>query len=367
MNVRGKWTRKKWPVLVVTASTLLTVGCTSSSDDADPTTAPTTEAAPATTQPAATTATDAPATSSSPSDEAVAEALSVEVVAGGPYTAAPGETVALAGSFAVTDQRETIDDLDAIGAALRAYHDANGSFPPAALLDPAGTPTLSWRVLLLPYLGEQALYDRFDLGASWDDATNSALLEEMPDVYRGAGQSADATDSGYAGVAGAKQLFRGPEASLAGGVRLADVIDADNMTIAVGPVGSGVALPWTAPGDLDLEQVDPTVGTPSGFDGVGSILTPMLFLDGTVRLIPDTTDSDLMHSWSTIAGGGCAPPQSLEVTVQGSWDLDGDGTFETAGGNASLIAGEAGTRTLHFRVFDGLGGVHDSVAELVVG
>jgi len=48
-------------------------------------------------------------------------------------------------------------NLKQIAAALQAYHQANGCFPPAYIADKNGKPMHSWRVLILPYL------DRNDL------------------------------------------------------------------------------------------------------------------------------------------------------------------------------------------------------------
>ena len=51
--------------------------------------------------------------------------------------------------------------------------------------EPDGTPLLSWRVAILPYLGEseKALYGQFKLSEPWDSPHNKALLAKMPKVY----------------------------------------------------------------------------------------------------------------------------------------------------------------------------------------
>ena len=46
------------------------------------------------------------------------------------------------------------DNLRQIGLALSAYHEEYGSFPPAYIVDAAGRRMHSWRVLILPYLGQ---------------------------------------------------------------------------------------------------------------------------------------------------------------------------------------------------------------------
>ncbi len=43
---------------------------------------------------------------------------------------------------------------------------------------------LSWRVHILPYIGEQELYKKFDLNEPWDGKTNRKLVKDMPEIFR---------------------------------------------------------------------------------------------------------------------------------------------------------------------------------------
>jgi hypothetical protein len=43
---------------------------------------------------------------------------------------------------------------------------------------------LSWRVALLPFLGERPLYEKFHLNEPWDSPHNLGLLQLIPDVYQ---------------------------------------------------------------------------------------------------------------------------------------------------------------------------------------
>ncbi len=294
---------------------------------------------------------------------ASAASTPVELSAGGPYRVAPGGRIPLVGRYALAGQSATVADLTAIGAALERYRAANGSYPPVALTDAAGRPTLSWRVLLLPYLGQDALYRRFDLTKAWDDPANRRLLASIPAVYRGGRRSG--TNTAYAGVAGTKHLFRSAAATLGGGVRQADVTDGTTMTAAAGPVGSAVQIPWTAPVDIDPTE-HPSLGDRSGFAGAGGAATPLLFLDGSVHTIPNDAGSGLLTDWATVAGGGCAPPDGLAVDLRAGWDLDGDGTYESVGRTASFVATSTGTRTVRFRVQDARGRSFVTTAKVVV-
>lgn len=48
---------------------------------------------------------------------------------------------------------------------------------------PDGTPLHSWRVLILPYIEQQKLYDEFRLAEPWDSPHNIRLLDRMPSTY----------------------------------------------------------------------------------------------------------------------------------------------------------------------------------------
>lgn len=273
----------------------------------------------------------------------------IEVTAGGPYRATVGRPLTLQGRAAIAGQQKTVDDLEAIGRALVRYRDRHGSYPPAALTDAAGRPLLSWRVLLLPELGQEELYRRFDLTKPWDDPANRRLLAEIPAVYRAAGAPRRATNTAYAGVAGSKALFRSGGTGLDRGVARGEVGDGAEMTLAAGPVGPSVRIPWTAPGDVNPIESG-RFGVASGFDGPGVVpATPMLFADGNVYSLPDTASTGEIGSWATIASGGCTPPGGASVDVGASWDLDGDGTFETPGASVTFTPSRSGTVTVRFR------------------
>ena len=71
-----------------------------------------------------------------------------------------------------------------IGVELHRYHDAHGKkLPASAIRDRAGKPLLSWRVALLPHLGQDALYKQFKLDEPWDSEHNRKLIPRMPAVF----------------------------------------------------------------------------------------------------------------------------------------------------------------------------------------
>ena len=75
------------------------------------------------------------------------------------------------------------NNLKLIGVALHTYHDAYKSLPPAYTTDEDGKPLHSWRVLILPYLEQQVLYDQIRLDEPWDSEYNKHFHNRMPPFY----------------------------------------------------------------------------------------------------------------------------------------------------------------------------------------
>ena len=58
-------------------------------------------------------------------------------------------------AYEKVDKQSSNSNLQQIAIAFQAYEDDNHHFPAAAIYDKDGVPLLSWRVALLPYLGER--------------------------------------------------------------------------------------------------------------------------------------------------------------------------------------------------------------------
>ncbi len=65
-----------------------------------------------------------------------------------------------------------------VGFALHVYLEAYGEFP-HDVVDEDGTPLLSWRIKILPYLNAKELFDEFHLDETWDSEHNISLLPRM--------------------------------------------------------------------------------------------------------------------------------------------------------------------------------------------
>jgi RNA polymerase sigma factor (sigma-70 family) len=167
-----------------------------------------------------------------------------------------------------------------IAKAIHAYLEANNlNFPPATIVGPNGTPLLSWRVAILPYLGEseKALYKQFKLSEPWDSPHNKALLAKMPKVYAPAvakdGEKGKYVTH-YLGFVGGGALFERDKM-----VSIQSVTDGTSNTLMIAEAVTGV--PWTKPEDLAFtgQSLLPQLGGQfkEGFVGVTADGAPRLF------------------------------------------------------------------------------------------
>jgi hypothetical protein len=171
---------------------------------------------------------------------------------------------------------EPIGKLKFLALAMHNYHAVNGTLPPAAVTAPDGTPLLSWRVLLLPYLGQFNLSKQFDLSEPWDGPHNGKLLSPMPTAFDPAGRTAGTDITTY------YQVFTGKRTAFEGTKGLDfkhGFPDGTSTTILV--VEAAKPVPWAAPLDV---RYDPDKPLPE-LGGVrpGEFLVAMV--DGSVRYV----------------------------------------------------------------------------------
>jgi hypothetical protein len=195
-------------------------------------------------------------------------------------------TPAIANTIVIDENgAEDVNNLREIGLALHNYDDSFRHFP--ADYSASGTPLLSWRVALLPYLGFTTLFNEFNLTKAWNDPANLPLLQQMPNVYRSPLDAANSTFTRYAGGSGPGTMFDGTN-----GVTPATVTDGTSNTLFVGET-EGSAIPWTEPTDIPI-GTSPTIGG-NGFSSFIPGAVPFVFVDGSVRFLPDNIDSNTLR------------------------------------------------------------------------
>lgn len=152
--------------------------------------------------------------------------------------------------------------------AIHNFHAANGQLPPLPKhLGPDGKPLLSWRVHLLPYLEQAALYNKFHLDEPWDSPHNKPLLDEMPDVYASSSLLPLATPLPAGHTTCVAPVGENTIFGQGKGVRFAQIIDGLSNTIAIVEVNAAGAVPWTAPQDYAFDRADPLSGIHTSPDG----------------------------------------------------------------------------------------------------
>ncbi len=185
--------------------------------------------------------------------------------------------------------------LATMALALHWYHDAHGAFPAGYSADPTGRPLLSWRVHILPHLGERELYEQFDLDEPWDSLQNRSLINKMPDIYRSP-RSRDKTGrSNYLGNSGADGVFLRPLNGGKDGNGIRHVRDGTSNTVMVVEVPDDWAIVWTRPGDLaPKERLQGLLDQPHGFQ--------VVMADGRVHFLPPSMKKKPLQAMFSKAG-----------------------------------------------------------------
>jgi hypothetical protein len=185
--------------------------------------------------------------------------------------------------------------LNRVLAALLRYESAHKHFPASALYSKGGRPLLSWRVALLPYLGEAALYKEFNLDEPWDSPHNKKLLKKMPEAYRPlAPKLAAAQQTTILAPVGEATMFSGRR-----GLRIVDVPDGVSRTIFLIDADDAHAVEWTRPEDLKYDPKDPFHGLSARYGKVYLVG----FVDGSVQFLPASIRRETLRALFTRNGG----------------------------------------------------------------
>lgn len=139
-------------------------------------------------------------------------------------------------------------------------HESVRGLVPGAITAPDGTPLLSWRVAILPYLERQDLYQQFHLDEPWNSEHNRGLIPLMPEVYA-CPSSPDIEpgktrylllDGPGAGFDQANQKPGKGENSRIRGTALADLEQGATKTMMIIEAPTDRAVEWTKPEELTV-------------------------------------------------------------------------------------------------------------------
>jgi hypothetical protein len=184
-------------------------------------------------------------------------------------------------------------NLRQIGLAMLSHaDDMKGRLLPRASYDKNGKAMLSWRVLLLPYLGQKDLYGQFHLNEPWDSDHNKKLLDKMPKVFTSPQDEKTLKEhtTHYQVLVGKGTIYESKQA-----MRLQEITDGLAFTILIAEAPK--AVPWTKPEDIpyDPDKPPPKLGLR------GDRNFSVLMASGDVRFFsPALTDQTLrlMITWN---------------------------------------------------------------------
>ena len=190
------------------------------------------------------------------------------------------------------------NNLKQIALALHNYHDVYGRFPPAAVCDKKGNPILSWRVLILPFIESNELYQQFKLDEPWDSAHNKKLLAKMPRTYAMPETPNEKNHETYYRVF----VGNGSGFDWVRGIAIVDIKDGTSNTLMC--VTADKAVPWTKPDELEFDpEKDMTKLLGAHVNGK----VQFAMFDGSVRTFSKIPSKEILNALITRDGGEIIP------------------------------------------------------------
>jgi prepilin-type processing-associated H-X9-DG protein len=186
------------------------------------------------------------------------------------------------------------NNLKQIGLAMHNYHDVYNCFPPAVITDKNGRPMRSWRVAILPFMEQNALYQRYNFNEPWDGPNNRTLGNTAIPEYRcPSDQSSAPTETNYVMIVGKGSLGGLPNQTTS----FRNIIDGTANTIMIVEV-TGSGIPWIEPRDLSVEEFQRGIN-----DGSGKWISSkhpggvnVLMCDASVRFVSQTIDRQTLRN-----------------------------------------------------------------------
>jgi hypothetical protein len=195
--------------------------------------------------------------------------------------------------------------------ALHNYHDTYGMFPPAYIADATGKPMHSWRMLILPYLNGQDLYQQYRFHEPWNSDHNVQIAGQLkPNWFRcpSCPSGVDPRITNYVVITGTGTAFPGATSA-----KLDDFADGTDNTILFAETSTSNIL-WTEPADLVVDQMSFAINDPKrpSISSAHSRGPAVVLANGCRTYRPNkSTDPETLRALTTIAGQEPVAPASL--------------------------------------------------------
>ncbi|TWU59339.1 Serine/threonine-protein kinase PknF [Rubripirellula tenax] len=156
---------------------------------------------------------------------------------------------------AAVHEAESSNNLKRLAVGFLNFHYDYRKFPASACTkrdgsrgvnDESQIQPFSWRVAILPYIGQENLFNQYRFDEPWDSETNLKLLDQMPSMYRSptAPQDQPTSHANYQGIANGAGAIGTDD-----GVKMRDIRDGTSNTLLI--METETSVPWTKPQDLD--------------------------------------------------------------------------------------------------------------------
>jgi hypothetical protein len=206
-------------------------------------------------------------------------------------------------------------NLKMIGVALYNYRQHYRRFPASCTTDRDGRPMQSWRVSILPFLDDrdlEGLFDHMRPGEPWNSPHNRALVNSQmvwpyfhcpSDRHMNKRDSPDTTyDTSYVMVLDSPHGSGHPK-----GLPPAESAEGLSDRIVVIEVRNS-GIHWAEPRDISLHEIGLHINDKNG-KGIASYHKAgafVLFGDGRVEFLSDTTDPKVLRKWLGLPEDGHA-------------------------------------------------------------
>lgn len=186
------------------------------------------------------------------------------------------------------------NQIHTLANGVLAYEKEHGHYPPPYVVDSTGTPMHSWRVLILPYIGESELFAKYNFDEPWYGPNNSMLESQMPAVYRCPEDDLTSNTTSYLAVVGAETIWNSKQP-----VTRHEITDGVTDTILFAEYGNHRTR-WMQPVDIPHEELVRSKILPNSTHDDDDWV--VAYADGYVEVV-DTIPWTLFAGMVTIAGG----------------------------------------------------------------
>lgn len=196
---------------------------------------------------------------------------------------------------------EGSNNLRQIAVGFHDYHAANNGFLSSVYVSEHGK-KYSWRIEILPYIGEKDLYDQYRFDEEWNSPHNQKVTSRMPDFFRSDSDDQDTTNTSWF-------LLIGPDGAIKpdGPRNIYEISNADGTSKTIIAIEAKRDMHWAKPEDILVDQKKgmPMLG---GFHEGGFHVA---FADASVHFIDEKIDPKVVWSLFTFDGGERINTQDL--------------------------------------------------------